>query len=81
MDLFEKGDGVDSDIMICFQYPRNYEIGIFHCNYISSDILDELGMSDEVTVAQARKKWTQLVRRYLELKVLCGVEVYLLYLV
>lgn len=33
------------------------------------EILEELGMSEEVTVAQARKKWTQLVRRYLELKV------------
>lgn len=29
-------------------------------------------MAEEVTVAQARKKWTQLVRRYLELKVLFG---------
>ncbi|MPC18169.1 hypothetical protein E2C01_011045 [Portunus trituberculatus] len=35
---------------------------------VFAEILEELGMAEEVTVAQARKKWTQLVRRYLELK-------------
>lgn len=45
---------------------------MFDADLISREILEELGMSEEVTVAQARKKWTQLVRRYLELKVLCG---------
>ncbi|KAK8734365.1 hypothetical protein OTU49_006151 [Cherax quadricarinatus] len=35
---------------------------------VFAEILEELGMSEEVTVAEARKKWTQLVRRYLELK-------------
>ncbi|XP_042855794.1 splicing factor, arginine/serine-rich 19-like [Penaeus japonicus] len=35
---------------------------------VFAEILEELGMSEEVTPAQARKKWTQLVRRYLEFK-------------
>lgn len=44
--------------------------GLILCSFsFSREILEELAMSEEVTVAQARKKWTQLVRRYLELKV------------
>ncbi|ROT66893.1 hypothetical protein C7M84_015085 [Penaeus vannamei] len=35
---------------------------------VFAEILEELGMSEEITPAQARKKWTQLVRRYLEFK-------------
>lgn len=48
--------------------------------YLSREILEELGMSEEVTVAQARKRWTQLVRRYLELKVYskaCGAYTFM----